>query len=427
MKRIINIIICLILLSLAGCIFINPKTLDFGSDETTKTFTLTVIGDVEWSINYSESWITVEPDSGQATTPINVTVSRTGLEDGSYEAILSIAKNPNVPCPDVTVKMTVGEVTTTTTTPSTTTTSTTISPPDFITENKDYFITRIGQVPDIDEETYELKITGLVENPSSFTLEELRNLELIELPLTVECIGNPINGPRVSTAVWKGFRLYDLLDSLGLDKKATGVKYLSADGFYASHTLEQIQDNQVLGALFMNAEVIPPVQGFPLRILLPGFYGAKHPAWVTEIEVIDRPLEDYWQDRGWDLTPPMYVDSTIFFPENNTTVQNGVPLEIGGAAFGGTRISTIELTTDGGDSWQEAEIVESMDVDNVWLFWKTTVFFEKPGLYTVNSRATDMYGNVQPANDQFSSNGTNSWPSVTVNVVNVLSGNTFIE
>ena len=115
MKRIINIMICLILLSLSGCILVEPKTLDFGSNETTKTFKLTVIGNVEWSITPSESWITVEPDSEQGTASINVTVDRTGLEEDSYEAILSISTNPNVPCPDVIVKMTIGHGTTTTT------------------------------------------------------------------------------------------------------------------------------------------------------------------------------------------------------------------------------------------------------------------------------------------------------------------------
>jgi len=286
--------------------------------------------------------------------------------------------------------------------------------PDFITETEDYFVTRIGTVPDIDGETYALTITGLVENPRSFTLEELQDLELIELPLTVECIGNGVNGPLVGTAVWRGFRLYDFLDALGLDGQATGVRYQAADGFYASHTLEQIKDHQVIGALYMNGEIIPPIQGFPLRVIMPGFYGAKQPAWVTEIEVIDRPLEDYWQDRGWDLTPPMDVDSTIFFPENNTTVQIGVPFEIGGAAFGGTKISTVELTTDGGDSWQQSEIVESTDANNVWVFWKAIVIFRKPGTYTINSRATDIHGNVQPEEDQSGLNGTNRWPSVTV-------------
>jgi len=105
-------------------------------------------------------------------------------------------------------------------------------------------------------------VTGLVETPQSFTLAELRSLELIELPLTVECIGNSRNGSLVSTAEWTGFSLYDFLDALGLDEQATGVRYMAADGYYASHTLEQIQDNQVMGALFMNAEVIPPIHCF---------------------------------------------------------------------------------------------------------------------------------------------------------------------
>jgi sulfite dehydrogenase len=121
----------------------------------------------------------------------------------------------------------------------------------------------------------------------------------------------------------------------------------------------------------------------------------------------------------------MDVDSTIFFPGNNTAVQTRVPLEIGGAAFGGTRISTVEITTDGGDSWQQSEIVQSMDADNVWVFWKATVIFRKPGSYKVYSRATDIHGNVQPENDSDSLNGTNRWPSVTIQAV--LLKNTSLE
>lgn len=288
--------------------------------------------------------------------------------------------------------------------------------PDFITKNEDYFVTRIDEVPQIDADTYRLKITGLVDSPAAFTLEELQNLELFELPLTVECIGNSAQGSLVGTAVWKGFKLYDLLEGLGLDESATGVKYLAADGYYASHTLEQIKDNQVLGALFMNGVVLPPIQGFPLRMLNPGFYGVKQPAWVTEIEVIDRPLEDYWNDRFWDVSPPMDVDSKFFFPRNNITVAPGTTLEIGGTAYGGTRIAGIDVTTDGGLTWQAAEIVESMDSDNVWVFWKTAVVFDRPGTYTLNSRARDMHGNMQPEKDDDFLDGTNNWPTLRVNV-----------
>jgi DMSO/TMAO reductase YedYZ molybdopterin-dependent catalytic subunit len=288
--------------------------------------------------------------------------------------------------------------------------------PDFITKNEDYFTTRIRDVPVINGETYRLSVSGLIEHPRMFTIDELAGLDLVELTLTTECIGNPVNGGLVGTVVWKGFRLYDLLQSLGLDDHATGVKYLAADGYYASHTLEQIKNSQVIGALFMNGELLPPEQGFPLRILIPGYYGAKQPAWVTELQVIDTPLEDYWQDRGWDLTPPMDVDSIIFFPLYGTEVTVGHIVEIGGAAFGGTRIAKVEVSSDSGLTWRPARIVQSMNADNVWVFWSATADFMFPGTYTIYSRATDINGIVQPEADDDYRDGTNARPAVTVNV-----------
>ncbi|MFW9964942.1 MAG: molybdopterin-dependent oxidoreductase, partial [Candidatus Sifarchaeia archaeon] len=88
--------------------------------------------------------------------------------------------------------------------------------PDFFTKNEDYFVTRIGAVPNINRDTYELEITGLVDNHRSFSLVELQALNLTDLPLTIECIGNSLNGKLVSTAMWRGFNLYDLLESLGI-------------------------------------------------------------------------------------------------------------------------------------------------------------------------------------------------------------------
>lgn len=288
--------------------------------------------------------------------------------------------------------------------------------PDFITKNEDYFTTRIREVPAISGETYKLSISGLIEQPRTFTIDELAGLDLVELTLTTECIGNPVNGGLVGTAVWKGFKMYDLLQSMGIDERATGVKYIAADGYYASHTLEQIKNNQVMGALFMNGEPLPPEQGFPLRILIPGYYGAKQPAWVTEIQVIDTPPEDYWQDRGWDLTPSMDVDSKIFFLLNGTDVKAGQVIDIGGAAFGGTRIAKVEVSTDSGLTWRTARIVQSINADNVWVFWNATADLMIPGNHTIYSRATDINGIVQPEKDDDFRDGTNARPAVTVNV-----------
>jgi DMSO/TMAO reductase YedYZ molybdopterin-dependent catalytic subunit len=289
--------------------------------------------------------------------------------------------------------------------------------PDFITKNEDYFITRIGGVPEIDRDTYRLEVKGLIDNPTSFTLDELESLNMTELPLTVECIGNSAYGKLIGTAVWKGFMLIDLLESLGLSEDATGVKYRAADGYYASHTMDQIRNNGVLGALYMNGVEIPPVQGFPLRILNPGYYGIKQPAWVTEIEVIDRPLEDYWEDRGWDTSPPIEIDSHIFFPQGTASIGVHENLEIGGCAFGGTRVELVEYSIDDGATWTNVPIIQQIDADNVWVFWGINVTFSAAGHINLYIRATDINDNQQTRTDDSYLDGTSSWPLLSIDVI----------
>jgi len=288
--------------------------------------------------------------------------------------------------------------------------------PSFYTPNQDYYITRIKGVPKINKDTYELEITGLIKNPGKFRLDDLLSQPMKELPLTIECIGNSPNGPLLSTAVWKGFLLYDFLKTLGLDKRAVSVRYEGADGYFASHTMDQIKNNGVMVALYMNGMPIPPVHGFPVRILNPGYHGVKQPAWIVSIEVQDKIIQDYWEVRGWDCSPPMAVDSTIFFPEKKKPIKINQPLRIGGSAFGGTRVSKVEVTTDRGQTWKEASIVKRIDADNVWVFWETELIFPESGNFTVNVRATDINGNTQQESDPDRYDGTNDWPVLKVKV-----------
>jgi DMSO/TMAO reductase YedYZ molybdopterin-dependent catalytic subunit len=217
--------------------------------------------------------------------------------------------------------------------------------------------------------------------------------------------------------VWKGFNVFNLLQTLGIAESATGVRYLAADDYYASHTLDQLRNNGVIGALYMNGVEIPPVQGFPLRILNPGYYGAKQPAWLLGIELIDRPLEDYWDDRGWDTSPPMEIDSKIFFPAGIVApISVNQNLEVGGCAFGGTRVKLVEYTVDDGSTWNDAMIVQQIDADNVWVFWKLDVSFSEAGQMTLQIRATDINDNQQIRTDNSYNNGTSSWPQLTITV-----------
>lgn len=290
--------------------------------------------------------------------------------------------------------------------------------PDFYTKTEDYYITRIGDVPIIDEQSYKLEITGCIENPTNYSLSELRALPLIKFPLTIECIGNPVSGSLISTANWTGFSIYDLLSSLEIKSNATGVKYYAADGYYATHTMEQLINNPVIGALFINNQTLPQAQGFPLRIINPGYYGAKQPAWVTGIEVINMPLNDYWDDRGWDTSPPMAVDSKIFFPESYISVKRGDSILIGGAAYGGTRISKVEYTVNDEFDWYQAKIIKSVDFNHVWVFWQLELTTSEmtTGFKTIYVRATDIFNRTQPKIDTVKTDGDNSWPYLVFNL-----------
>ena len=289
--------------------------------------------------------------------------------------------------------------------------------PDFYTHTDVFFETHISSVPTIDEDTFLLSVSGLVDQPTEVTLAELDVLPRTSVSFTLECIGNGAGGSAVSTATWEGFSLWDLLLSLGVHEDAAAVRYGAADGYFASHTLDQVRDEGVIGVLDMNDEPLPPRHGYPLRFVLPGYYGVKHPGWVTSVEVVDEQSLDFWENVGWDCAPPMEVDSRFFFPGNGASVEAGVPFEVGGAAWGGTRIDRIELTADGGETWQAAEIVQGGEHDHVWVFWQATITLQAEGQVTLNARATDTSGASQPEHDNDYFDGTNDWPSRVVIVV----------
>lgn len=292
--------------------------------------------------------------------------------------------------------------------------------PDFITPAGDYFNISIGNKPDLDGEDYQLEISGTVSEPTSFSLEDLRKLDMVEKTVTIECIENPPNGNLLSTATWKGFRVYDLLTELGIPEDVSFVKYLCADGYFTYNTLEELQKGNVLGALEMNGAPIPVKYGFPLRIIFPGYYGVRQPAWVVEIELIKSGIKDFWgetQFEKWHTDSSMTIDSKIFFPADDETVSLGESVRIGGAAYGSKRIAGVEITTDDGNTWIQAEKVKEMDEDYVWVFWEAHLTPQSTGSLTIRARATDSNGRVQSRDDDNYLDGTGAWPYTTINVV----------
>ena len=288
--------------------------------------------------------------------------------------------------------------------------------PSFISPNDKYIDTRIGLIPSIDRLDYRLSISGAVKNPGLFTLADLLELDLEKITLTTECIGNSSNGPLLATAEWRGFNLYDFLDELGIADSAETVKYISDDGYFTYNTLEELREGDVMGALYMNDESIPERYGFPLRIIYPGYYGVRHPGWVTAIEVLASGPEDFWSGAGWKTDSAMTIDSKIFFPPNRAQYTLGDTVKIGGAAFGARRIASVEVTPDDEASWISTTIRQDIDQDHVWVFWECTFVPETKGSYTLRSRSTDSDGNVQAKVDSSPADGVSSWPSVKIEI-----------
>jgi len=286
--------------------------------------------------------------------------------------------------------------------------------PSFITPTAEYFDVRKGGIPTIDPDAYQLKITGAINEPVSLSLEDLRDLELVERTVTIECIGNPTDGNLLGTATWKGFLLYELLESLGIKEGASSVTYHCADGYFTYNTLEELQSKEVMGALFMNGEPIPKLYGFPLRIIFPGYYGVRQPGWIQEIEVKVNEIDDYW--TRYETDSSIAVDSQIFFPVNNEKFISGESIKIGGAAYGGNRISSVEITGDDGNTWIPAIIKDKLNQDHVWVFWEVDYTPQSTGDITIRARATTQNGLVQPREDDEIFDGINSWPSVTITV-----------
>ncbi|NQT64418.1 MAG: molybdopterin-dependent oxidoreductase [Candidatus Marinimicrobia bacterium] len=288
--------------------------------------------------------------------------------------------------------------------------------PDFVTPNSDYYTIRIGEVPEIFSDSYRLIVSGALEDEDTLDLEALYQLDQTELLLTVECIGNSANGLLVSTARWQGFDLYEFLLSKGMYLTAEAVQFRCADNYFASYTINQIREGKVLAALFMNGDTLPALHGFPLRILIPGLYGVKQPAWVTEIEVLEFAGQDFWNQYGWDTSPPIAVDSKILFPTNSSEFTLGDTVQVGGTAFGDSRISEVQLSIDAGETWEATDIVKQVESEQVWVFWASEIIFPDSGDYSIHTRAIDVSGNIQPEIDDERFDGTNNWPSVQITV-----------
>ena len=184
-----------------------------------------------------------------------------------------------------------------------------------ITPAGDFYITSKGLTPRVDPKQWRLTIDGLVEKPLTLTLDEVRSLPILERVLTLECISNPVGGPWIGNARWRGAALRPLLEEARPRPQATHVMLHAADGYFTNHSKDRIFREENFLAHEMNGELLPPDHGYPLRIFIPGKYGMKQPKWLTRIEFISKDQPGYWEQRGWSETAERQTQGVIDTPQ----------------------------------------------------------------------------------------------------------------
>ncbi|HEX7258750.1 MAG TPA: molybdopterin-dependent oxidoreductase [Nitrososphaeraceae archaeon] len=263
-------------------------------------------------------------------------------------------------------------------------------------------------VPEVDVNSWNLQIKGMVDNPLKLSYDEIRSMHAIEEFVTLECISNKIGGDLTGTALWKGVPLKNILEKA---KIVPGVKYIvfrCSDGYDVGIPLDKGLKDETILAYEMNLAPLTSKHGFPLRAIVPGLYGMMNPKWITEIELVDKVYEGYWQRNGWTNIAEYNTGSSIVIPgqasiRNRFRGLDEIPssssnerMPIAGIAFGGDRgISKVEVSTDGGTTWKTAKIKEPLS-GYTWVLW-TAGFVPEEGMdnYKIIVRATDKKGKIQ--------------------------------
>jgi DMSO/TMAO reductase YedYZ molybdopterin-dependent catalytic subunit len=269
---------------------------------------------------------------------------------------------------------------------------------DPVTPNDRFYVVTKNLVdPRVRSNLWRLEVTGAVERPHTFTLDEITAMPAMEQVQTLECISNGVGGGLMSNAVWTGVPLPDILIPARPLPGALQVVAHAADGYVHVIPLDKALEATTFLAYRMNGVPLPDRHGYPMRLLVPGTFGEVSVKWVDRIDLVDRPEQGYYEQQGWR---PFHVPTTSRFddPTSGTSIrrsQGGVALA--GVAFAGDRgISKVEFSSDGGRSWVPAQI-DYHPSPLTWALWSARWHPAAPGTYRLAVRATDGAGDVQTA------------------------------
>src|SRR3954469_1567044 len=294
-----------------------------------------------------------------------------------------------------------------------------------ITPNGLHFVVSWGGAPDIDPDKHRLVIHGLVKQPTVFTLDALARYPMTTRVTFLECGGNsgPLFSPEplqanvqalhglASCAEWTGVKLSTLLDEVGIDPKA---KWFVAEGADAPHLSRSVPLKKALDdamiALYQNGERLMPANGYPMRLLLPGYEGNMNIKYLRRIKLVEGPAMSFWEARSYAPILPngkayqfyllQEVKSFITQPSPGLNLKEPGLYEISGIAYSGTgRIAKAMVSADGGKSWAEAGLSEPV-------LSKAFTRFRMPwrwdgGAADLQRRGWGDAGNVQPTRAEF--------------------------
>ena len=308
---------------------------------------------------------------------------------------------------------------------------------ELITPNNALFVRwHISRVPtSIDLNQWRLRVGGNTDNELQLSMDDLKKFEKVTYTAVLQCSGNgrSLFEPRVAGGQWKngamgnvtltGARLKDILNKAGLKTGSLEVSFDGLDSpplpsvpdFVKSLPLDKAMEEDVIVAYEMNGQYMPMLNGFPVRLVVPGWYATYWVKALTEITVLSKQFEGFWVKSAYRIpdTPCGCVDpgsspkktvpiqrmttrSLIISPGDNTKAKANRPLEITGIAFsGGYSITQVLVSVDEGRTWKEAKLGQDKGRYS-WIQWSHPWKPAKPGKYTLMAKATNSIGESQP-------------------------------
>ncbi len=301
-----------------------------------------------------------------------------------------------------------------------------------LTPNHLFYIRSHFKAPHLDAATHALSIEGGMQSPFALSVGELKKLAAVTRVATLECAGNgrvfltpAEQGAQwqlgaVATAEWTGVPLGMLLDRAGLRPEAVEIVFEGAElgkpkekpvppgEIKYARSLPVAKAREVLIAYAMNGEEIPVDHGYPIRAIVPGYYGMASVKWLTRIYAATEPFRGYWQTSDYAYwgeegglpvrlaLGEVQIKSSIARPRVREVIAAGKPYTVFGAAWtGGPEIAAVEVSTDGGETWSAAELIDAHEF-GVWRRWRFVWQARaEPREYVLKSRARDVAGGVQ--------------------------------